>query len=277
LDCKEEGCQKFKEEAPQILDYLDEACKKHFMKVIEYLDELDLPYVLNSQIVRGLDYYTKTIFEYWSSDDSEGKSALGGGGRYDGLVEMLGGRESTPACGFSLGMDRIVSKLREKEISVPEVYQPEIFVAQLGESAKKKTFVIYEKLRKRGFKVAQAFYKDNLKTQLELANKLKVKFTLILGQKEVGEGTILVRDMEGGIQEVVDFNKIENDVAKRLDKWHQQKLEKFTAPEEGDKPEVRPKGEKRAKDLEDFNDEADNGFEGSYGGDVMFSGDNEDY
>lgn len=222
LDCKEESCQEAKEGAPQILDYLDEECKKHFMKVLEYLDELDLPYALNPTIVRGLDYYNKTIFEFWSADDSEGKVALGGGGRYDGLVALLGGREDIPSCGLAMGVDRIVAKLREKEIQVPELSQPDVFLAQLGEAAKKKSLVLYEKLRKKNIKLAQAFYKDGLKAQLELANKLKVKFTLILGQKEFGEGTIILRDMEGGIQEIIDFNKIDTEIIKRLEKYQNQ-------------------------------------------------------
>ncbi|MEI6288543.1 MAG: histidine--tRNA ligase [bacterium] len=219
LDCKEEGCASLREDAPQILDYLDEDCKKHFMKVVEYLDELDVPYAVNPYVVRGLDYYSRTIFEYWSADDAEGKVALGGGGRYDDLVKIMGGRENTPACGLAMGMDRIVSKMREKEINVPEIYQPEIFLAQLGEVAKKKCFVLYEKMRRAGFSVAQAFYKDSLKAQLESANKAKVKFTLILGQKEIGDGTIMVREMEGGVQEVIDYNKVESEMKKRLEKY----------------------------------------------------------
>jgi len=219
LDCKDDGCRALRDEAPQILDHLDDDCKNHFMKVVEYLDELDVPYVLNPYIVRGLDYYTKTIFEYWSAEDEAGKSALGGGGRYDGLVEVLGGREPTPACGLAMGMDRIVSKLREKEIEVPEIYRPNVFLAQLGETAKKKTMVLYEKLRKNpDLKVAQAFFKDNLKSQLESANKLGVKYTLILGQKEIGEDTIMLRDMEGGAQESLAFGKVEQELVKRLNK-----------------------------------------------------------
>lgn len=221
LDCKEDGCRSLRDEAPQILDYLDDGCKNHFMKMIEYLDELDLPYALNPYIVRGLDYYNRTIFEYWSEDDIEGKNALGGGGRYDGLISILGGREETPACGLALGVDRIVAKLREKEISAPEVFQPDVFVAQLGDAAKKKTFILYEKLRRKGFKLAQAFFKDSLKNQLNLANKLKVKFTLILGQKEIGDGTIIMRDMRGGIQEIIDYNKTENELKKRLEKYEE--------------------------------------------------------
>lgn len=231
LDCKEESCQNLRDEAPQILDYLDEECKKHFMKTIEYLDELDLPYALNPFIVRGLDYYTKTIFEYWAAEDTRGKNALGGGGRYDGMIRLLGGREETPACGLAMGMDRIVSKLREKAISVPELFQPDIFIAQLGEAAKREVFKLYEKLRKSGFKLSQAFFKDSLKVQLELANKLGVKFTLILGQKEIGEGTILIRDMEGGVQEVIDLNKVESEVRKRLEKCNHNEVIKLVEPE----------------------------------------------
>lgn len=219
LDCKEESCQSLRDGAPQILDYLDDDCKNHFMKVVEYLDELDLPYVLNPHIVRGLDYYTRTIFEYWAADDTEGKSALGGGGRYDGLIKILGGRDDTPAVGLAMGLDRIVAKLREKEIEFPEACQPDVFLAQLGEAAKKKALVLYEKLRKGQIKMAQAFYKDNLKSQLDLANKLGVKFTLILGQKEIGDGTIMLRDMEGGVQEVINFNKVEAEIKKRLEKY----------------------------------------------------------
>lgn len=218
LDCKEPDCQAIKEDAPQILDYLDEECKKHFMKVLEYLDELNLPYALNPRIVRGLDYYNRTVFEYWSAEDLEGKTALGGGGRFDGLVELMGGRENTPACGFSLGVDRVVSKLREKEIILPEIYQADVFFAQLGESAKKKAMVLYESLRKK-FKMSQGFYKDSLKAQLEIANKNKAKFTLIFGQKEVNEGTIMLRDMDGGVQEIISLGKIETELAKRLEKY----------------------------------------------------------
>jgi histidyl-tRNA synthetase len=188
------------------------------MKVLEYLDELNLPYVLNPRIVRGLDYYNRTVFEYWAAEDIEGKNALGGGGRYDGLVGQMGGRENTPACGWALGLDRIVAKLREKEISVEEVYTPDVFIAQLGESAKKKALVLYESLRRK-FKMAQALYKDSLKAQLEIANRMRVKYTLIIGQKEITDGTIMLRDMNGASQEIISLNKVESELAKRLEKY----------------------------------------------------------
>lgn len=217
LDCKNEACVGLRSDAPQILDYLDDDCKNHFMKVVGYLDELALPYIVNPLIVRGLDYYTKTVFEYWSSDDAEGKSALGGGGRYDKLVKFFGGKEETPACGLAMGADRIVAKIREKGLPVTETETADVFVAQLGEASKKKAMALYEKLRRRkGISLAQAFYKDSLKNQLEQAGRLGVKFTLILGQKEFSEGTIILRDMDGGVQEIVDFNKIEDAVVERL-------------------------------------------------------------
>ncbi len=248
LDCKEEGCRALRDEAPQILDYLDEECKKHFMKVLEYLDEINLPYVVNPYVVRGLDYYTRTIFEYWSNDDEVGKSALGGGGRYDGLVEILGGREATPAVGLAMGMDRIIAKMREKNILVPEM-KYDIFVAQLGEPAKKKAMALYERLRSiEDLHPAQAFYKDNLKSQLEVANKLKVKFTLILGQKEIGDGTILLRDMDGGIQEVINFNDIEEEIRTRIKKYRTSKIVSLAS---GDEDELSDKKAKRKNREED--------------------------
>lgn len=256
LDCKESSCQELRINAPQILDYLDDECKKHFMKVVEYLDELNLPYELNPRIVRGLDYYNRTVFEYWSIDDNDGKIAFGGGGRYDGLVHLLGGREDTPACGFSLGVDRMVTKLRDKNIELSEVYQPDIFIAQLGENAKKKAMTLYESLRKK-FKVSQAFYKDSLKAQLEIANKLKVKYTLIIGQKEVGDGTIMLRDMDGGVQEIIDYVKIETEIAKKLEK-HICDIGIEVVDDENVKSTLFSKKNKRQPSLRDVDDFDDN-------------------
>lgn len=218
LDCKEESCQALREEAPQILDWLDDDCKKHFVKVLEFLDELEIPYELDPYLVRGLDYYTQTVFEFWATDgEDKGRYALGGGGRYDDLIEILGGRP-TPAAGMGLGMERIILTLKEKEIEVPELDAKDIFVAQLGELAKRKAMVLFEDLRKNGFSAVANFSKDGLRPQLEMANKLRAKYTLILGQKEHNEGTIIIRDMATGIQEVVNIEKIQKELEKRLSK-----------------------------------------------------------
>lgn len=217
LDCKEPGCQGIRGEAPQIVDWLDEDSKNHFMKVLECLDEAEVPYILNPFLVRGLDYYTRTVFEIWSDGDDEElrQSALGGGGRYDLLIETLGGRP-TPACGFAIGVERVVSQLKEGEIAVPEYEAPRIFFAQLGEQARIKAISLFEDFRKAGIKLSEAFSKDSLKAQLEVANRLGVKYSLILGQKEVLDSTILIRDMEAGIQEIVDQKKAVREVLKKL-------------------------------------------------------------
>jgi len=226
LDCKEEKCQAISEDAPQIVDWLCDECKNHFVKVLEFLDELEIPYNLNSHLVRGLDYYTKTVFEIWPAtqdgpaEDGEPKkaqNALGGGGRYDNLIELLNGRP-TPAVGASMGIERIILKLKEANIEPPAPEKIDIFVAQLGESAKRKVLALYETLRKEGITIAESFSKDGLKNQLEAANKLGVRYALILGQKELSEGTILLRDMEGGVQETLNYNKAVKEVKKRLEK-----------------------------------------------------------
>ncbi len=218
LDCKEEKCIAIAEDAPHILDWLCDECKNHFVKVLEFIDETEIPYNLNSSLVRGLDYYTKTVFEVWpESKDKKAQNALGGGGRYDNLVEMLGGRP-TPAVGMAIGIERTILKLKELELEVPEKEIPDIFVAQLGEAAKRKCLGLFEDLRKEGFKVAESFAKDGLKNQLDIADKLKVKYALILGQKELSEETILLRDMDGGVQETVNYSKVIKELKKRLGK-----------------------------------------------------------
>lgn len=241
LDCKEEACQEVREDAPQIVDYLCNDCREHFIKVLEYLDELNIPYNLNPFLVRGLDYYNRTVFEFVSIDDDrvngedeenneeEAKDeveenndngnkrqvSLGGGGRYDRLVEMMGGRE-TCACGFGLGVERTVQKIKEKNIPIDENSKDLIFLAQLGDQSRRKIFGLFEEMRRAGYNVRQSFTKDGLKPQLEEANRCGAKTTLILGQKELLDETIIIRDMEAGTQEVVDYKKIYAELNKRL-------------------------------------------------------------
>lgn len=216
LDCKEKLCQELSVEAPQAIDNLCEACHQHFVLVLENLDEAEVAYNLNPKIVRGLDYYTKTTFEIWlAGEDLGSQSALAGGGRYDNLIEEMGGRP-TSAIGFALGVERLIGLLKEKGIEVPAEPVPEVFLAQLGEPARRKALRLYEALREGGVRVAENLAKDGLKPQLEISAKLKAKYTLIIGQKEITDDTILFRDMENGIQEVIDYNKAVPEIKKRL-------------------------------------------------------------
>lgn len=221
LDCKEEKCIELREEAPQIVDFLCDGCREHFIKVLEYLDELQINYNLNPYLVRGLDYYNRTVFEIVVIEKEEGTNrvglALGGGGRYDGLVKYMGGRP-TPACGFALGLERTIAKIRENKVPLKNEEGDLIFLAQLGEQARRKIFVLFEELRRAGFKVRQSFAKDSLKAQLEEANRIGAKFSLILGQKEVIDGTILFRDMDSGIQEIVNYKKVKEEIERKINK-----------------------------------------------------------
>ncbi|MDA1038120.1 MAG: histidine--tRNA ligase [bacterium] len=219
LDSKEEYMKELLQDAPQIVDWLDDASKNHFMKVLEYLEEVEVPYRLNSNLVRGLDYYNRTVFEIFLTEDGgeRHQNALASGGRYDGLVEMLGGREDTPACGFAVGMERVVQAMKEKEIEPSFRFEPKVFFAQLGEAARRKGLRLFEDFRAENIPVVEAFGKGALKAQLEMANKMNAFYTLILGQKEVLDGTIIIRDMESGAQEIVDAEKIVGIVKKRLE------------------------------------------------------------
>lgn len=228
LDSKDEQDKIVVEEAPQIVDWLSDESKKFFMSVLEYLDEAKVPYVLKSTLVRGLDYYTDTVFEFYEDGVEEGsQSALGGGGRYDGLVEFLGG-QPTPAAGFSIGVERVNNVLIRKEDEARKLEHQSnvgfikknkgIFFAQLGEQARKRALYLIEDLRRGGIVINHNLAKSSLKAQMELANKIGVTHTLILGQKETQEGTILVRDMESGIQEIVDQKKLKQKLIKLNEK-----------------------------------------------------------
>jgi histidyl-tRNA synthetase len=220
LDSKDPAIQELKAEAPQIVDWLDEESKGHFMRVLEYLDEVGVPYQLDPYLVRGLDYYTKTVFEWYAtSEDQElAQSALGGGGRYDGLVEQLGGRP-TPSAGFGLGLDRIVSRLKEQEqqghVQVP-MKRIHVFLAQLGDMGRKRALSLFEEFRKEGLAVGEGFAKTQLKAQMELANRRHARWTILVGQKEVLEGTAILRDMDSGTQEIIDAKKAVHEIKKRL-------------------------------------------------------------
>ncbi len=214
LDCKEDKCAQVSATAPQTVDHLCDGCRDHFKNLLEYLDELELPYMINSQLVRGLDYYTRTVFEIWSLEDGK-KRSLGGGGRYDNLIGNIGG-EKTPAIGFGLGIERLVLEMKKVKAKSYEAPKPKVFIAQLGNLAKKKSLNLFATMEKGGILVAESFGRGSLKSQLRMANKLGVDVTLIIGQKEALDETVIVKNMVTGTQETVPNEKVVNTVKKIL-------------------------------------------------------------
>ena len=223
LDCKKSTCQELREDIPNIADYLCDDCHNHFVAVLECLDEVDVSYSFNPQLVRGLDYYNRTVFEIWPTDELEDGNqknkeqnlSLGGGGRYDNLVKYMGGKE-TPAVGFGIGLERTILKIKENDIPIKEDKNFLVFIAHLGDQARGKALLLFEEMRKTGFSVCQSFTSNSLKLQLEEASRLNARFSLILGQKEYADKTILIRDMESGIQEIIDYKKIREEKEKRI-------------------------------------------------------------
>lgn len=220
LDCKEEKCMAICDDAPPIVDYLCDDCRGALTSVLEYMDEMNIKYDLNSNLVRGLDYYNGIVFEIVALDENgevDNKTSLGGGGRYDTLVENMGGIP-TSACGFAIGLERAILKLKQNNTPVKKKEENVVFIAQLGDQAKRKSFLLFERLRKSGLTVRQSFTKDSLKKQLDEANRIDAKYCLIIGQKEVNDNIALLRDMESGNQESIDFGKIKEELEKRLNK-----------------------------------------------------------
>jgi len=225
LDCKEEKCQRIKKFSPQILNYLCEECHNHFKVFLEFIDELEIPYVINPYLVRGLDYYEKTVFEFIpEGKELSSQNALIGGGRYNKLVEMLGGRP-TFAVGGAGGVERIIEEIKEKKINkksdiiekkIDFNETPKVFLVQLGELAKKRSLKIIEEFKKSRIKIEENLEKDNLKSQLSSASQKKVKYTLILGQQECVNNEIIIRNMENGIQEIVPQQDLIREIKKRL-------------------------------------------------------------
>lgn len=215
LDCKEDKCAQVAAAAPQSVDHLCEDCRNHFKTLLEYLDELDLPYIINPRLVRGLDYYTKTVFEIWSGMEEGRKMSLGGGGRYDKLVSLMGGEE-TPAIGFAVGVERLILEMKRVQAKPYKPPKPKVFLAQLGALAKKKSLRLFSEMEKNGILVAESFGRGSLKSQLKVANKLGVDITLILGQKETLDGTVIVKNMTTGVQETVSMDKMVDLIKKKL-------------------------------------------------------------
>ncbi len=214
LDSKEESTKAVLVDAPQTLNYLCDDCQAHFAGVLEYLDDLGVAYELNPLLVRGLDYYTRTVFEFYGEREGA-QSALGGGGRYDLLVEQLGG-QPTPAVGFGLGLERILIEL-EATGALPQPAKPKrVYVASLGEPARLAAFRLIESLLDGGVAAVGAVDRDGIGSQLSRADKLGVPYAIIIGQKEVREETVILRDMASGAQEILPLGQIVAELRSRF-------------------------------------------------------------
>jgi histidyl-tRNA synthetase len=217
LDCKNEKCQKIAKDAPQMIDFLCAECHSHFRETLELLDELEIPYILDPYLVRGLDYYTKTVFEIWEDREDNSQGALVGGGHYDNLVEMFKGKPN-PGVGGAAGIERIINSLKKQDVKISEGEKAKVFIIQLGDLGKRKSLKLFEEFQRNGIRVGEAFSKPSIKSQLKIADKEGAEMALILGQKEALEGSIIIRDMVSGAQETVPLEKVINEVKRRLRK-----------------------------------------------------------
>ncbi|MGD1993102.1 MAG: histidine--tRNA ligase [Anaerolineae bacterium] len=206
LDCKRDQCQPFIAQAPHITDHLCDECAEHFAQLREYLDMLDRPYTLNHRLVRGLDYYTKTVFEVWAQGIGA-QAAVCGGGRYDGLAEILGG-PPTPAVGVAVGLERIILVLEAQGVEVPPLPAPSVFVIHLGQPARREAIRLTDALRNAGVGTWVVFEERGLRSQLREADKRQARYAVILGQNELERGVAAVKDMASGDQVDVELSEL---------------------------------------------------------------------
>lgn len=202
LDCKSEVCQDIAKDAPRLLDYICDDCREHFESFKKALKNVGIKYTVDSGIVRGLDYYTKTVFEIIS-----GPFTVCGGGRYDGLVEEFGG-DATPAIGFGLGIERLLIRLEETGVKIPEAKKPDIYIAPLGENAKDKAQAITYSLRTSGIRAETDLLGRGLKPQMKYSDKIGAKYTLVLGDSEIETGKAKLKNMETGEEAEWELDKL---------------------------------------------------------------------
>jgi len=207
LDCKKPLCQQIANSAPRSTDHLCRQCEAHFDQLKNYLGLLDLPFVVNHRLVRGLDYYTRTVFEI-QPEAGGTQSTLGGGGRYDDLIEDLGGKP-TPAIGFAAGIERIILNLKKQDVPIPALPRPQVFIAYVGDEAKDEAIKLASTLRRAGIGVIEAIGSKSLKAQLRQANNLSAHFTVIIGEQEIKTGTVILRDMTTAQQQSVPFDQLQ--------------------------------------------------------------------
>jgi len=198
LDCKSPVCSKIAQGAPKITDYLCDECKEHFASVQKYLDAAGVEYTVNPTIVRGLDYYTKTVFEF-VTDFIGAQGTVCGGGRYDGLIEELGGKH-LPSLGFAMGIERLLMLMDKQGIEIPQPSTCDLYVAVMGESASLKSFEIIKAVRSCGLIAETDIVGRGLRAQMKYADKIGAKFSMVLGDNEIEQGKAVVKNMSSGEQ-----------------------------------------------------------------------------
>lgn len=208
LDCKSPVCSEIAKGAPVVLDYLCDECKEHFEKVKAYLDAANIEYIVNPQIVRGLDYYTKTVFEF-VSDAIGSQGTVCGGGRYDGLLEELGGQH-TPSLGFAMGLERLQLVMEAQGCNFPEPSRPDLFIVAMGEKATLKAVEIAKDMRDEGFSVVYDLNGRSLRAQMKYADKLGAKFNVVIGDNEVENKIVSLKDMATGESSEINLDTFVN-------------------------------------------------------------------
>ena len=206
LDCKSPVCSKFAENAPVVLDYICDDCKDHFEKLQKYLNTMNIPYTINAQIVRGLDYYTRTVFEFVSQHEKTKGLVLCGGGRYDGLVEELGG-SALPACGLAIGLERLLMAMEESGVQFPEAPKCNLSIVTAGENAMLKAVEISADLRAQGYSVNVDTVGRSIKAQMKYANKIGSEFTVVIGDNELESDVAQLKCMDDGSQTQVTLSE----------------------------------------------------------------------
>ena len=208
LDCKSPVCSEIAKGAPVVLDYLCDECREHFQKVKSYLDAANIEYIVNPQIVRGLDYYTKTVFEF-VSDAIGSQGTVCGGGRYDGLLEELGGQH-TPSLGFAMGLERLQLVMEAQGCNFPESSRPDLFIVAMGEKATLKAVEIAKDMRDEGFSVVYDLNGRSLRAQMKYADKLGAKFNVVIGDNEVENKVVSLKDMATGESSEINLDTFVN-------------------------------------------------------------------
>ncbi|MCR5792718.1 MAG: histidine--tRNA ligase [Lachnospiraceae bacterium] len=207
IDCKDPGCKEIVKDAPRTIEYLDEECSTHFEELKRLLDELDIPYEIDTEIVRGLDYYTKTVFEFVNEDGF----TLCGGGRYDGLVHEIDEKQDIPSVGFGMGLERVLYFLEKENVELEPEPEISLYVGILGQDAKAKAYSIVNELRMAGVTAETDYMNRSVKAQMKYANKIGAKYTVIIGENEIAEKKAVLKNMDSheeitlSIDEIADY------------------------------------------------------------------------